>query len=146
MIEAVDKSNLDDVLPLIRGYQEFYHVENICDEHNRKFFSQFGEEQPIGCQFIYRSNGAVVAFATVYFTFTSTIADKVAVMNDLFTLEHVRGQGIGRELIEYCREYAKAQGAARLQWMTATDNVRAQVLYDKLGAKKSTWHFYSYPI
>ena len=144
MIEFVHEGNLKEVLPLIRAYQEFYEVSDIDDDRNEGFFSQFGEQNPFGCQFLYRIDGRVVAFATVYFTFTSTIARKVGVMNDLFVVSDVRGKGIGRALINHCLDYALSKGAYRLQWVTAMDNQVAQRLYDSLNTNKKPWLFYSY--
>lgn len=144
MIEAVSNHNINEVLPLIRKYMEFYKVTDISDTRNRDFFLQFGESSPFGCQFVLRKSGVVVAFATLYFTFTTSITSKVAVLNDLYTLKDYRGQGLGRELIEHCRNFAAKNGAARLQWVTATDNEKAQRLYDSMQTGKSTWHFYTY--
>jgi ribosomal protein S18 acetylase RimI-like enzyme len=146
MIEIVSKNNLSEVLPLIRAYQEFYNVAEISDKRNSEFFGQFGESSATGCQFIYREVGNVVGFATVYFSFTSTITAKVAVLNDLYTLPDCRGKGIGRKLIEHCRNYAAENGAARLQWLTAPDNKQAQKLYDSMNTNKGMWLFYSYYI
>ena len=144
MIEAVSEQTIEEVLPMIRAYQQFYKVPQISDSRNREFFAAFGESNPAGCQFLFRENRAALGFATVYFTYTSTIAAKVAVLNDLYTLPGQRGKGIGRQLIEHCRRFAAERGAARLQWITAPDNRRAQALYDSLPADKSTWHQYNY--
>ena len=144
MIEFVNEGNLKEVMPLIKAYQEFYEVSDIDDDRNEGFFSQFGEQNPFGCQFLYRIDGRVVAFATVYFSFTSTIARKVGVMNDLFVVSDVRGKGIGRALINHCLDYALSKGAYRLQWVTAMDNQVAQRLYDSLNTNKKPWLFYSY--
>ena len=83
-------------------------------------------------------------FFSVFFTYASTITAKVAVLSDLYTLSDHRGKGVGRQLIEHCRKYAADNGAARLQWVTATDNQQAQKLYDAMDTGKSTWHFYTY--
>ncbi len=144
MIEIVSKTNIAEVLPLIRAYQEFYKVANISDSKNKEFFSQFGESNPAGCQFIYRDNGIAVGFATVYFSYASSITSKVAVLNDLYTLSNIRGKGVGRKLVEHCRKYASENNASRLQWVTAPDNEVAQKLYDSMNASKSNWHFYAY--
>ena len=144
MIEFVHEGNLKEVLPLIRAYQEFYEVSDIDDGRNEGFFSQFGEQNPFGCQFLYRADGRVVAFATVYFTFTSTIAQKVGVMNDLYVDQDFRAKGIGKALINYCLDYVLSKGAYRLQWVTATDNHVAQRLYDSLNTNKKPWLFYTY--
>lgn len=144
MIEFVTERNFEEVLPLIRKYQEFYDVPEIDETRNRAFFSQFGEENPFGCQFLFRHEGRAVGFATVYFTFTSTIAKKVGVMNDLYVEPSVRGKGIGRALINYCLDFALSRGAFRLQWVSATDNYTAQRLYDSLNKSKKPWLFYTY--
>lgn len=69
---------------------------------------------------------------------------KVAVLSDLYTLPENRGKGIGKQLIEYCRNFAYQNGAVRLQWVTAADNLKAQALYDSLNTSKSAWCFYTY--
>jgi hypothetical protein len=43
VIEAVSDKNLEEALPLVRQYQEFYNISDINDERNREFFSQFSE-------------------------------------------------------------------------------------------------------
>ena len=144
MIEAVTNNNLEEVLPLIRMYQEFYRVLDISDDRNRKFFSQFGPESDKGCLFAFRSVGNIVGFATIYFSYTSSIASKTAVLNDLFTLPEERRKGIGKSLIEHCWKYASTKGAARLQWVTQVDNEAANSLYRSLGAKESAWNIYVY--
>lgn len=145
MIEPVTQDNLADLLPLMRAYQTFYHVETICDERNAAFFSQFGPKSNLGCQFLYIKDGQAVGFATVYFKFSSTVAAKTALMNDLFVMPQARGAGVGEALIEHGRDYARLNGAVRLEWTTALDNHIAQGLYDKLATHKSTWHMYTYP-
>ena len=144
MIETVTKDNLSELLPLIKGYMAFYQVSDISDERNADFFSQFGQDNPLGCQFAYRDKGQFIGFATVYFSFDSTIPAKIATMHDLFCLESCRGKGVGRQLIEHCKAYATKKGAEKLQWMTAEDNISAQKLYDKITNDKSAWYFYNY--
>ena len=95
---------------------------------------------------MFRQNRKAVAFATIYFSFTSSIPAKIATLNDLYTLPEARGQGIAHKLIEHCRAYAKQNGAARLQWLTAADNHVAQKLYDSLDTRKSDWIFYTCPV
>jgi GNAT superfamily N-acetyltransferase len=143
MIEVVTSENLRELLPLISEYQRFYQVENMSDAKNEAFFSQFGETNSQGCQFLFRDNGEILGFATIYFTFSSTLAEKVAQLNDLYTVPHARNRGIGRALIDHCRDYALQHGAIRLQWLTAKSNAEAQYLYDRMNTSKSDWCFYA---
>lgn len=144
MIEPINEHNLIEVLPLIRKYQEFYEVKNIDENKNKEFFSQFGVSSDKGCLFGYRKNENIIAFATVYFSYASSVISKVAIMNDLYTSEKSRRQGIATELIQFCEKYAKENGAVRLQWLTATTNKSAQSIYKALGAKQSSWEFFTY--
>lgn len=145
MIEAVSASNIDEALPLIRQYQAFYQIPDIDDDRNRAFFSRFSESGNEGCLFLYRDDACkAVAFATVYFTYVSSITARVGIMNDLYTLPGHRGRGIGRQLIDHCLQFALSKDAVRLQWLTAEDNHQAQKLYDSLNTKKSTWKVYTY--
>ena len=144
MIEPVAGHNLDEILSLIKSYQEFYKAVPIAEATNKAFFSQFNEQNSAGCQFLYRKDDEVAGFATVYFTFNSNVAAKVAILNDLYVIPAYRGQQVARQLIEHCREFARAHGAVRLQWVTAPDNLVAQKLYDSLDVKKSEWAFYIY--
>lgn len=144
MIEVVNENNFDELLGLMRQYQEFYQVVSISDERNREFFAQFGQHSSLGCQFLYRRNKIAVGFATVYFSFSSTAVAKVAIMNDLYTRPESRGQGVGKALINHCLDYALGRDAVRLQWTTALDNEVAQRLYNSLETSKKPWLFYLY--
>jgi len=144
MIEPVTENNLEDVLPLIRMYQEFYKIADISEDRNRSFFSQFGPDSDKGCLFAFRNKGRIVGFATVYFSYTSSIASNTAVLNDLYTLPDHRRKGIAKSLIEYCWKFASSKGAVRLQWVTQVDNEPANSLYRSLGAKESVWNIYVY--
>lgn len=143
MIKIVDENNFESLLGLMRMYQEFYGVKDISDKRNRDFFSQFrgGTEQ--GIQFLYYDGSDAVAFATIYYSYASSIAAKVAIMSDLFTLPDYRNKGIGTSLINHCVEVAKNRGCKRLQWLALTANGRANKLYKKLCSYSGDWRVYA---
>lgn len=143
MIEKVTGRNIEDVLPLIKEYQVFYGVEGVDEDKNRLFFSQFTQNHDGGILHLYRVGGQAIGFTTVYSGFSSTRAEAVAVLNDVYVQPSYRGKGYASALVANAFELAKARGFSRVQWLTAQDNVSAQHLYDRLGAKKSTWVFYA---
>jgi GNAT superfamily N-acetyltransferase len=70
---------------------------------------------------------------THYLYHRSTIhIELVCYLQDLFTAESVRGQGLGRALIEEVAVRARQAGAARVYWLTHETNHTARALYDKL--------------
>jgi ribosomal protein S18 acetylase RimI-like enzyme len=56
----------------------------------------------------------------------------VCYLQDLYVAETMRGQGVGRRLIEAVAATAHAQQAGRLYWMTQHDNHVARELYDRI--------------
>lgn len=143
MIETVTNVNLNEVLPLIKEYQIFYGVKNIDDHKNKLFFSKFTKNNDNGVLHLYRLNKEVIGFTTIYKGFSSTRAEIVAILNDLYIQPKHRKNGYAKELINNALKIAKEMGLSRLQWLTAEDNVKAQQLYNKLGIAKSSWLFYA---
>ncbi|HEX6208259.1 MAG TPA: GNAT family N-acetyltransferase [Actinomycetota bacterium] len=141
-VRALAEEELEDALPLIAGYQVFYEAQPD-DEHNRGFFRRFLAPSDEGLLLGAWENGRLAGFATIYWTYSSTLPGDIALMNDLFVAEDARGRGVGEALIDACVEAARERGLPILEWYTATDNHRAQRLYDRYpGAEKTTWHAY----
>lgn len=138
-VSPVERDELEAVLPLIAGYQRFYGAQPD-DHRNAGFFARFLQPSDDGLLLkATDQSGAVIGFATLYWTFSSTTAEPVVLMNDLFVAGQARGTGAGRALIEAARREARDRGVRKLTWMTAPDNATAQRLYDRTGASKSTW-------
>lgn len=56
-------------------------------------------------------------------------------LEDLYVDESVRGQGIGRALIEQVYDFASKKNCNRVYWTTQEGNTTARALYDKLATK-----------
>jgi GNAT superfamily N-acetyltransferase len=146
-VAAVGEDDLDDLLPLMRGYCDFYEVSPSDDALLALSRALIAEPEREGVQLIARdAAGRAVGFATVYWTWQTLSASRLAVMNDLFVAPEGRGTGVAADLIAACSERAAGHGATRLAWQTAKDNHRAQAVYDRLGAERSEWLDYSLPV
>jgi GNAT superfamily N-acetyltransferase len=55
----------------------------------------------------------------------------VCYLEDLFVAPSTRGHGVGTALIEWLRNAMRAEGWARVYWMTKSDNLPARRLYDR---------------
>jgi GNAT superfamily N-acetyltransferase len=141
-IAPIAAAELDELLPLIAAYQRFYEVEDVDEERNREFFRRFLAPSEDGLLLGARRDGRLVGHACLYWHFSSTQARETVLMNDLFVVPELRGEGVGRALIEASLEVARERGAAALEWQTAPANHTAQRLYDSTGAERSTWLTY----
>jgi GNAT superfamily N-acetyltransferase len=139
-IDVVGEEDLDDLLPLMRGYCDFYGVAPSDDALLSLSRALIADPEGEGVQLVARDwRGRAVAFATVFWTWSTLSASRIGVMNDLYVAEHARGSGIADTMILACADRCRRRGATSLQWQTATDNVRAQVVYDRVGAIRSEW-------
>jgi GNAT superfamily N-acetyltransferase len=138
----VTEDELAAVLPLISAYQRFYGVREPDDERNAAFFRRFIAPSDDGLLLGAWLDGELAGHACLYWTFSSTAAREVVLLNDLFVVERHRGAGIGRALIDATVEVGRSRGAGSVTWMTALDNRTAQRLYESTGAARSAWFEY----
>ncbi|HKO36884.1 MAG TPA: GNAT family N-acetyltransferase [Solirubrobacterales bacterium] len=141
-IAPIAAEEFEQLLPLIGAYQRFYEAEQIDEERNRAFFRRFLAPSEDGLLIGARGDGRLTGYACLYWHFSSTEACESVLMNDLYVDEGVRGQGVGRALIEASVEVARERGVPFVEWSTAPDNRTAQRLYDSLGAERSEWFSY----
>jgi len=143
-IELAREPDLDDLLPMIRAYCDFYEVAPSDADLDALIRALLADPDGEGIQLIARGDGGEpLGFATVYWCWQTLTAARTGVMNDLFVVPEARGQGVGRALIEECRRRARERGAAQLVWETAPDNETAQRLYRSLDAREERWISYS---
>jgi GNAT superfamily N-acetyltransferase len=144
VIARVGLADLDDLLPLMRGYCEFYEVGPSDAALRALSLTLIESPGTSGVQLIAREDdGAAIGFATLFWTFSTLAASEIGLMNDLYVDPGVRGKGVGAALIAACASECADRGLPVLEWETAPDNVRAQALYDKLGATRSEWFAYT---
>ena len=144
MIARVGLADLDDLLPLMRGYCEFYEVGPSDAALRALSLTLIESRGTSGVQLIAREDdGAAIGFATLFWTFSTLAASEIGLMNDLYVDPGGRGKGVGAALIAACASECADRGLPVLEWETAPDNVRAQALYDKLGATRSEWFAYT---
>jgi GNAT superfamily N-acetyltransferase len=143
-IEVVAETDLDALLPLLRGYCDFYEVEPTDGKLRELARSLIADRDGEGFQLLARDDlGRAIGFATVYWSWSTLTASRIAIMNDLFVGSDARGNGVAEALIEACRVRAGRRGATSLTWQTATDNLRAQKVYERVGGRQEVWLHYS---
>ena len=145
MIAVVTEADLPDLLPLMRGYCDFYEVAPPDDALLALARTLIADPEREGLHLIARDDGgAAVGFATVFWTWSTLTAGRLGVMNDLFVSEEARGGGVAEALIAACAEKCRERGAGSLDWQTAHTNRRAQAVYDRVGARRDDrWLDYS---
>ena len=145
-IDVVTRADLDALLPLMRAYCDFYEVAPADDALLEMGRALIADPEREGVQLVAREDGGrALGFATVFWSWSTTRASRIGVMNDLYVDPAARGAGLAEALIRACLDRARERGAVALEWQTAPDNHRAQALYERLGAQREAWIDYSLP-
>ena len=137
-IRLARTDEIEEMLPLIRAYCEFYETEPN-DAGLREMFETLITDPEQGAVFIARDDGDAVGFATVDWKWSSLKAAQVGYLEDLFVDPKARGRGIADALIEICAQRCRERGLPTMQWLTAPDNHRAQQVYNRTAAEFDTY-------
>ena len=145
-IATVGEGDLAELLPLLRGYCSFYRVAPT-DEALLALARALIADPGQGLQLIAREQGGTaIGFATIYWSWSTSAAARIGIMNDLYVDPAWRSRGIGERLISACAAECRRIGAVALEWQTAPDNLRAQSVYDRIGGRRESWLCYTLPI
>jgi ribosomal protein S18 acetylase RimI-like enzyme len=146
-IERVREETLAELLPLVRGYCDFYEVSPSDEQLLQLSHALLADPEGEGVQLLARdAEGRALGFATIYWSWATTSAERIGVMNDLYVAPEGRGAGLAEALIEACRAECAARGAGKLTWQTAPDNERAMKVYDRVGGRREQWVDYWLPV
>ncbi|HMD51659.1 MAG TPA: GNAT family N-acetyltransferase [Solirubrobacteraceae bacterium] len=145
-IALVAAEDLEDLLGLMRAYCDFYETSPSDSELLELSRALIADPELEGMQLMARDErGGALAFATVFWSWDTTEARRIGIMNDLYVAPAGRATGLADELIRACTECCRRRGAARLEWQTAPANARARAVYERVGAVREPWLTYTIP-
>mgnify|MGYP001547670236 FL=1 len=134
--------------PLWNGYNAFYGREgdtalptDITEATWRRFFDP---NEPVFA-LVAEAEGKVIGLTHFLYHRSTTRLELTCYLQDLFTQPALRGQGVGRALIEGVYQEAKSAGIKRVYWHTHQTNVAGRTLYDKV-AKHLGFIVYSHDV
>ncbi len=123
--------NLAAVAPLFDLYRQFYGeaddtviARDFVGERLRR-----GESVVL----LARIDGEAVGFTQLFPSFSSVSAARLWILNDLYVVAEARRHGVAKALLQAAAEFARDDGALRLELETDHGNANAQALYLGLG-------------
>ena len=130
-VRLAEAQDLDQLADLFDQYRQFY--ECPPDLSAAKNWLAENLERGRSTLFAADNGSQLLGFTQLYPALCSVDLVDYFVLYDLYVIEAARRQGIARALMNAASEWAKAQGAARLDLDTARDNAPGQALYRDLG-------------
>lgn len=115
---------------LWRGYCDFIHTP-LPDEVTQRTWRRILDPDSSVMCVVAELDGQVVGFANCVVHENTSETQPVCYLEDLFVSPAARGRGAGRALLEWLHNAMRAEGWARLYWVTQADNLDARRLYDR---------------
>ncbi|NTU80392.1 MAG: GNAT family N-acetyltransferase [Chloroflexales bacterium] len=120
--------------PLWAGYLTFYEAQipaATTEETWRRFHDPTVPMYALGAF----HDDRLVGIVHYLFHFSCWTTGPYCYLQDLFTAPDLRGQGVGRALIEAVATAAQGAGASRVYWLTHETNTQAMALYDQVATR-----------
>ncbi|MBI3504259.1 MAG: GNAT family N-acetyltransferase [Proteobacteria bacterium] len=121
--------------PLWDGYNAFYGRSGataLPEEITRTTWDRFFDPGEPVFALVAEADDRLAGLTHYLFHRSTTRRELVCYLQDLFTDETARGQGVGRALIEGVYAAAAAAGIGRVYWQTHETNAAGRLLYDKV--------------
>ena len=147
-VRPVVPADLEAWRPLWDGYNAFYARSGptaLSEEITAVTWSRFFNPIEPVFALVAQHDGQLLGLAHYLFHRSTTRVEPVCYLQDLFTAPPVRGQGVGRALIEAVYRQAAQAGATRVYWQTQVTNSAGRLLYDKV-AKHRGFIVYSHEV
>ncbi len=133
-ITLVREQDLGDLLPLLRGYCDFYEVDPPDEQLLAMCRALIADPGREGLQLIARGpDGAALGFATVFWTWQTLDAGRIGVMNDLFVHPDARGTRARRGADRGLR---RPHARPRRQGARVGDGARQRARADRLRPRR----------
>ena len=133
-IKKIDLSEANLVIGLFDKYRVFYKKDSNINLAEQFIKTRLGNNESV--IFVVLEGDQPVGFTQLYPKYSSVIAVKNWILNDLYVESNYRKQGIGEALIKTAMDFAKGDGATYVQLETAVDNYTAQSLYEGIGFQR----------
>jgi GNAT superfamily N-acetyltransferase len=115
---------------LWQGYLDFYGVP-LPDEVTQRTWKRILDPDSAVMCIVAEVEGRVYGFANCVVHENTWETQAICYLEDLFVTPAARGRGLGAALLEWLRNAMRAEGWARLYWVTRSDNTQARRLYDR---------------
>ncbi len=122
-------------LPLWEDYNGFYERKGptaLSPDITRTTWARFFDADEPMHVLVADDGGQLLGLVHYIFHRNTTMIGPTCYLQDLFTSEAARGQGVGWAMINGVYERAREAGSTRVYWHTHENNATAMQLYDRV--------------
>ena len=140
-IVRANTNDLETVAGLFDLYRQFYEQPPDLDAAINFIDMRMSRNESV--IFLALSDeGDGMGFVQLYPSFTSVGMRRLWILNDLFIHPEHRRKGVGKSLLERCREFSIETDASGLILETRNSSRQARALFEKFGFDFDIYHAY----
>lgn len=137
-------SDVAELAVLLDEYRQFYQQKSDVGAAKAFLAERLQLEESV--LFFAKNEHDMVGFTQLYPTFTSVGLGRTWLLNDLYVRSDYRNLGVATQLIEKVIDFSKATNRKKIFLSTATDNLVAQKLYEKIGFSRDDFYNYEFVV
>lgn len=128
--KPLEESNIENIIKMM---QVFYAIDNypIDIKVSKKLFAEFIETENLGKAYLIYIDETIVGYFILTFVFSFEYKGRLAFLDELYISEKVRGQGIGKQTIDFIKSLSKKLHLKMMYLEIENHNFSAQNLYLK---------------
>jgi GNAT superfamily N-acetyltransferase len=86
-----------------------------------------------GAAWVFRQDGRAIGYLVVTHGYSLEFSGRIVVVDEVYSVPEMRGQGIGARALALAEEHCRRQGIAALRLEVHHENRRALALYERTG-------------
>ena len=134
MIRTLNSKDYFKWYMLCFNYLSFYESELKDAVFEATFIKLISKDHPNQRAFVSEVNGTLTGLVHFITHPHNWKGEDVVLLQDLYTELPMRGQGIGRSLIEAVYKFADENGTPSVHWLTQDHNHVARRVYDRIAS------------
>ncbi len=124
-----------DLPALLAAMADFYVLEKLPWKPHRQasLLEHLLANPESGRLLLLEQAGKMAGYAVIGFCFSLEFDGRFALLDELYVLPHLQGQGLGTRLLQAAEACALAAGCQALRLEVSDDNPKARQLYERHG-------------
>ena len=143
-VRLAELDDVDALVPLFDAYRQFYDQPSDLTRARNWLRARIGANESV--VLLAERDGRAVGFTQLYPMYSSVQTARIWVLNDLYVVPGERRLGAAKALLKAAIDYARDDGASRLQLETGRRNLAARALYQAAGWQEDDTQWYSVPV
>lgn len=145
--QVANDSHVAALLPLVRAYHEFEQISLSEQQRHDAVLPLLGPDSQVGRVWLIFTSQKVVGYVALCFGYSIELGGRDAFIDELFLIESARGQGIGKQVLEFVIRQAASLGVAALHLEVSRANDRAKRLYSRAGfSARDRYHLMTFKV